>query len=54
MAPIPNIEPDDVVAITAYVRSVQQTEGLEPYSPELRSGCGGAHQPHSSDRSLDR
>lgn len=33
MPPIPNLESDDVAAITAYVRSVQQREGFEPYPP---------------------
>ena len=33
MPPIPNLEPDDVATITAYVRSVQQREGFEPYPP---------------------
>jgi mono/diheme cytochrome c family protein len=33
MPPIPNLEPDDVAAITAYVRSVQHREGFEPYPP---------------------
>jgi mono/diheme cytochrome c family protein len=33
MPPIPNLESDEVAAITAYVRSVQQREGFEPYPP---------------------
>jgi mono/diheme cytochrome c family protein len=33
MPPIPNLDTDDVAAITAYVRSVQQREGFEPYPP---------------------
>ncbi len=33
MAPVPGLDADDVAAITAYVRSVQQEEGFEPYPP---------------------
>ncbi len=33
MPPIPDLDADDVAAITSYVRSVQQREGFEPYPP---------------------
>lgn len=33
MPPIDGLDADDVAAITAYVRSVQQREGFEPYPP---------------------
>lgn len=33
MPPVPNLDTDDIAAITAYVRSVQQREGFEPYPP---------------------
>lgn len=34
MAPIPGLTDDQVTAIIAYVRSVQEREGFEPYPPE--------------------
>lgn len=33
MPAIPDLDADDVAAITSYVRSVQQREGFEPYPP---------------------
>lgn len=33
MAPVEGLDVDDVAAITAYVRSVQEEEGFEPYPP---------------------
>lgn len=33
MAPIEGLSDDDVAAITAYVRSVQEEQGFEPYPP---------------------
>lgn len=33
MPPIPDLDTDAIAAITAYVRSVQQREGFEPYPP---------------------
>lgn len=33
MPPIDGLDAEDVAAITAYVRSVQQREGFEPYPP---------------------
>ena len=33
MPPVPNLDTEDIAAITAYVRSVQQREGFEPYPP---------------------
>lgn len=33
MPPIPGLDDGQVAAITAYVRSVQQREGFEPYPP---------------------
>ena len=33
MPPVPNLDTEDLTAITAYVRSVQQREGFEPYPP---------------------
>ena len=34
MAPIPGLTDEQVTAIIAYVRSVQEREGFEPYPPE--------------------
>ncbi|NNF65647.1 MAG: cytochrome c [Acidimicrobiia bacterium] len=33
MPPIAGIDADDIASITAYVRSVQEAEGFEPYPP---------------------
>lgn len=33
MPPVPGLDDDDLTAIVAYVRSVQEREGFEPYTP---------------------
>jgi mono/diheme cytochrome c family protein len=33
MPPVPGLDDDDLTAIVAYVRSVQEREGFEPYPP---------------------
>lgn len=32
MAPVPGLSEDEIVSVIAYVRSVQQREGFEPYT----------------------